>query len=187
MRILARNVGYWVMETMVLTALWYVIYVANAAIFEGLALNDHANLIFLPAALRVIFPMVFGGSGICGLIVGSYLAFPHDNDASTIHDIVLAVLSGTTTLPGIALFRCFFNVRTDLANLRPHHLVALALLCGLANALILNLYLHLSEGVLQPIRQVATIFVGDLVGTLVMLYLTAITLSFLMSRKRRSS
>lgn len=181
-----QAIARWLLKTVSLAAIWYCVYVANAAIFAKVELNAHASLIFLPAALRVIFPLVFGSAGVFGLILGGYLVLPNDPDASLLHQITLAVLSGITPLLGIYAFKRIFQARTDLADLTPRHLFALSLLCGIANSLILNCYLWATGNLLQPLRQITTIFLGDVFGMMLLLYATSIGLSFLMSKNPSS-
>lgn len=146
-------------------------------------LSRNATLIYLPAALRIVYPLVFGRAGVCGIILGSYLGFPTEATDSIGGNVALAMLSGLIPLIGIGIFTLVYKTRADLADLRPVHLVVLALLCAAANAVILNLYLAVSGDVVQPLRQIFTVFVGDVLGAAIVLFLTSFVLTFFISRR----
>lgn len=167
-----------------LALLWYVFVAANEAMFKGLELNPGAALIYLPAALRVIYVLVFRNAGVFAIMLGSYLAFPTESADGMLDAIVRAILSGLAPLIGILMFKKLFRTRPDLADLLPTHLLAVALLCAASNTLILNLYLAVSGNLLQPLRQIATILIGDITGTAIVLYLTSFVLTFVISRRR---
>lgn len=167
-----------------LAFLWYVLVATNSALFKGLELNSGASLIYLPAALRVIYALVFRSAGVFAIMLGSYLAFPSEATDGTLDAIARAILSGIAPLVGIAMFKKLFTTRPDLADFLPTHLLALALLCAASNALILNAYLAASGKLLQPLREIGTIIIGDITGTAIVLYLTSFVLTFVISRPR---
>lgn len=179
-----KTASGWVTTVSGLALLWYGLVLANAELFRSLELSRNAALIYLPAALRIVYPLVFGRAGVCGVIVGSYFGFPTEAADSMGGNAALAILSGVVPLIGIGLFTLLYKTRADLADLRPVHLVALALLCAAANAVILNLYLAVSGEVVKPLRHILTIFIGDVLGAAIVLYLTSFVLIFFISRRR---
>lgn len=175
---------YWLALVCGLASLWYILVAANGALFDHIALNANANLIYLPAALRIIYPLVFGSAGVGGIILGSYLSFPLEATDGFAHSVLLAILSGVAPLVAIALFKRMFKTRPDLADLTPTHLLTLATLCAASNAVILNLFLAVAGRLTQPIRQVVAIFIGDVTGAAIILYLSSFVLTFFISRRR---
>ena len=162
-----------------------MLYEANAAIFARLELNSHASWIFLPAALRIIFPLVFGSAGVVGLILGGYYVLPPAEGMGVINNIVFALLSGLTPLVGIKIVRSVFHVRSDLANLTPTHIIMLALACALSNAIILSAYMFLIGAVSDPLRQISVILIGDFLGMAIIVFLVSLTLEFALRFTRR--
>ena len=67
-----KDVLGWALTVVVLALSWYGLASANDAIFQQLALTPNAHLIYLPAALRIIYPLVFREAGVLGIIIGSY-------------------------------------------------------------------------------------------------------------------
>ncbi len=174
----------WAATVSGLALLWVGFVSANSALFKNFELNPNATLVYLPAALRVIYPMVFGRVGVVGIVIGSYASFPSDAADGPIDSLLLALLSALAPLVGIALSRMLFKTRSDLADLMPVHLLVLAVMCATSNAAILNLYLGISGDLLWPLRQVATILIGDITGTVIVLAVTSFILTFFISRRQ---
>lgn len=174
----------WVALAGSLALMWYGFAAANAAIFEQLALTPNATLIYVPAALRVIFPIVFGSAGVAGIIFGSFLVFPGEATDGPLDATIQAILSGLAPLIGLSIFKMLFSTRPDLADLKTVHLVSLALLCAGSNAMVIDLYLIISGHLMQPLAHILTIFIGDVLGTMIVLYIVAFGLTFFISRRR---
>lgn len=179
-----KTVCTWIASVCGLALAWYVMVAANTALFDSLRLNSYAQLIYLPAALRIIYPLVFGRAGIAGVILGSLLGFLYEDTDGNLDRVLLAILSAVAPLIGIKLFTRIYRIRADLADLMPKHLLTLSLLCAASNALVLNLCLAATDHVFQPLTQVATIFVGDFTGSIIVLYCTGLLLTFFISRRR---
>ena len=163
---------------------WCGLVAANDAIFQQFILTPYASLIYLPAALRVIFPLVFGNAGYLGIILGSFWVGQGKVNDGTLDVALLAILSGLAPYIGISVFKTLFQTRPDLADLKPVHLLALALLCAVSNATLLNMYFSTSGRLMQPLNNLLTILIGDILGTVIVLYLASFILTFFISRRR---
>jgi hypothetical protein len=82
------------------------------------------------------------------------------------------------------VFKRLFTVKPDLADLKAVHFVALGALCAASNALLLNAYFILSGHPLQPLDLLITIFIGDVMGTLIVMLIVSFVLTFFISRRR---
>lgn len=167
-----------------LAVAWYGLAEANDAVFQQLMLSPFASLIYLPAALRVIFPLVFGKSGYFGIVLGSFWVVQDKVNNGLLDTAFLAIISALAPFIGISLFKLLFTTRPDLADLKTVHLVALALLCAASNALLANIYFAVSGRLMQPIDSLFTILIGDILGTVIVLYLASFVLTFFVSRRR---
>ena len=163
---------------------WCGLVAANDAIFQQFILTPYASLIYLPAALRVIFPLVFQNAGYWGIILGSFGVVQGKVNDGTLDVALLAILSGLAPYIGISVFKTLFQTRPDLADLKPVHLLALALLCAVSNATLLNIYFSMSGRLMQPLNNLLTILIGDILGTVIVLYLASFILTFFISRRR---
>jgi hypothetical protein len=180
----------WVLLVIGLGLAWYGLASANDYVFQQLALNPNAHLIYLPAALRIIYPLVFREAGVFGIIIGSYLVVQDRvNDGLRLNDglieiVSLAVMSGLAPLIGIAVFKMLFTTKPDLADLKTVHFFALGSLCAASNAVLHNLYYTLSGHAVLPLELASTIFIGDVAGTVIVLSLLSFALTFFISRRR---
>jgi hypothetical protein len=163
---------------------WYGLVAANDAIFQQFILTPYASLIYLPAALRIIFPLVFHNACYWGIILGGFLVTQGKVNDGLIDTVLLATSSGLAPYIGISVFKTLFETRPDLADLKPIHLVALALLCAASNAVLLSMYFAMSGRFMPPLTNLITILIGDIVGTIIVLYLASFTLTFFISRRR---
>ena len=179
-----KNVLGWVLLVIGLGLAWYGLASANDYVFQHLALNPNAHLIYLPAALRIIYPLVFREAGVFGIIIGSYFVVQDRVNDGLIDIVSLSVMSGLAPLIGIAVFKMLFTTKPDLADLKTVHFFALGSLCASSNALLHNLYYTLSGHAVLPLELASTIFIGDVAGTVIVLSLLSFALTFFISRRR---
>jgi fructose-specific phosphotransferase system IIC component len=93
-------------------------------------------------------------------------------------------MSGLAPLIGIAVFKMLFTTKPDLADLKTVHFFALGTLCAASNAAFVNLYYTMSGRLAQPLDLIMTIFIGDIVGTVIVLSLLSFVLTLFISRRR---
>lgn len=184
MTVQLKNVLGWVLLVGGLALTWYGLASANDVIFQKLSLSPNATWIYLPAALRIIYPLVFRSAGVVGIIVGSVFVVQSRVNDGIIDTTFLAIVSGLAPLIGIGMFTTLSGTKPDLADFKPVHLFALAWICALMNAVCMNIYFALSGALMQPLHLAITIFIGDLAGTLIVLYSLAFALTFFISRRR---
>jgi hypothetical protein len=173
-----------VLKVAMLSLGWIFLFRLNSIIFAALELTPRATLIFLPAALRVLYPLVFRHAGIAALLIGSFLVLP-DSEGTLLHRLTLAGLSTLAPVIGIVLCRTVRPIRLDLAGLTPADLFSLSIVCAVAHSLLLNAYLIAVGYPLQPLAHLLTVFVGDVLGTLIVLFGVATALSFVAARNHR--
>lgn len=168
----------WLLRATLLGAVWAILFRFNAHVFKSFALSDHASWIFLPAALRVLMPLVYRSSGVFGLILGSLMITP-PTAQNYVAPLLFAVASGLAPVVGIAICNRIFKLPDDLTGLGAVHLAALSLLCGASNSFFVHLCLLLTDAPHRSALSVATIFFGDVAGTAIVLYALSATLAVL--------
>lgn len=165
---------------------WLAAFKLNEWAFSGTVHSARANWIFLPAAIRVIAVLLFGNWGALGLVVGAYLVVSGAGGDNGMHSFILAVSSGIAPLLAvIALKRCF-SISNTLAGLRPWHIIALSVACAASNTALLNGYLWLAGHLHSDFVQIATVFIGDVLGMAIVLLVLSVALSFAMPRNHRT-
>ena len=150
---------------------WIVLYVLNDWLFDHIAISQYASWIFLPAALRMLAVLLCGWTGVLGLFIGSLVTayYTHDfNDPGMV--IVLAGLSALA--PMVAYIACarLFGLRADLRGLSASHLITLSVTVALVGSVLHNLHFMMIGATHAFSHTFMTMFVGDLIGTFIMLY-----------------
>ena len=170
-------IGRWIIAVFGVAIVWLAFFEINDWLFSQLAYTERAHWIFLPAALRVLAVLLFGGRGAIGLMAGAYLTLPHEDPNDLTYEIALSVSSGLAPLAAVVICQRFFKISGDLAGLRGSHIVALSVVSALANSVLLNILMfaterHHGDGVLA-----ATIFIGDMLGAAILLLTFALGIS----------
>jgi hypothetical protein len=165
-------------QALIVAITWVTLYVINDWLFEFVAVSEHVSWVFLPAAVRMLAVLLAGWSGVAGLFVGSLITGLYGFDGASVGQVV--VLAGLSALaPMLALTLCasWLNLRSDLRGLSALQLLALSVVCGALTAGLHSLHLWGFGVVGQFSDAFLPMFVGDLVGTVTMLYVAKILLS----------
>ena len=154
-----------------IASVWIFLYVLNDWLFQQVAISEYASWVFLPAALRMLAVLLCGWIGVLGLFFGSLATGFYTHGLSD--PGMLIVLAGLSALsPMVACLICtrWFGWRSDLRGLKATQLVVLSVLVSLCGAGLHNLH-FLAIGATADFGQTFTaMFVGDLVGTFIVLY-----------------
>jgi hypothetical protein len=163
-------------------ALWVGLYWLNDWAFHFLAKTQAASWIFLPAALRLIAVLVWGWPGALGLWVGAIVTSSQVFGNWTPAVLIAAPMTALAPLMAVALMREPLALKPDLGGLSASALAQLALVNATGSALLHCLaFIVLNDPIANP-ADIFTMLIGDLVGTLVVLYGMKLLLSALPSR-----
>lgn len=129
--------------------------------------------------------LIFRGAGVLGLMFGALLTLPHDSSLS--YELALSVSSGLGPMIAIWLCRQMFPILPDLSSLRGQHIIALSILGAAANSILINVCMAAASRWNGDLTQVAAIFVGDMLGTFIMLsmisFMFGVTLKIMTLKK----
>jgi hypothetical protein len=148
---------------------WLGVFNLNMWLFTSLNYSERADWIFMPAALRVLAVLIFSEIGAFGLAVGAYLTLSHASDSHPMFEIALAATSGLAPLLGLQMCRRIVPLARDLSGLDPKGIIVLSIATAVANSLLVNACLALSGKFDREMIQLITIFVGDVVGSAIVL------------------
>jgi len=151
-----------------------VLFVAMLAInewlFTHLEFARGINWIYLPAGVRLLSTLLFAEAGAIGLLLVSWLVcffyfFPDDPVRSLAGGILAAL--GPYLIYRAAQHR--YGLHASLATLTPKRLLILIVAYSLASPLLMHLWFALQgqEGLVQGFL---VMFIGDLSGTLLVIY-----------------
>lgn len=167
---------------------WICLYVLNDWLFDHVAVSQYASWIFLPAALRMLAVLLCGWTGVLGLFIGSLITayYTHDlNDPAMV--IVLAGLSALAPMVAYMVCAKLFGLRGDLRGLSASHLIALSVAVALAGSVLHNLHFVMIGATHAFGHTFMTMFVGDLIGTFIMLYAAKFLMSVVFAPKSEAT
>lgn len=163
---------------------WVLLFELNAWLFSSLEANPYVNWVFLPAAIRLLAVLWLGWTGAAGLFVGA-IATGLDTWATDPGvAITLSALSALPCLLAVTAVGGLLRLPMDLAGLRAWHLLALSMAGSAASVAAHTGYFMLRAGDTSPAAGVMPMFVGDTVGTAIVLAAAAALLRRLPSRAR---
>jgi hypothetical protein len=144
---------------------------ANEWLFTRLEFLPGINWIYLPAGMRLLCVLLFGDAGAIGLLLVSWLVcffyfFPNDFMRSFMGGILAAAA------PWIAnrIAQQAFGLRASLNNLSPARLLVCIVLYSIASPLLHHIWFAIQGGHENLLRSFIVMFVGDLNGTLIVVY-----------------
>ena len=158
----------------------------NQEVFAHSEFVRGVNWIYLPSGVRLLATLLLGGDGAIGLLVASWLVdflyfFPND----PIRSIAGGVIATVAPYATYRLAREHYGLHASLTNLTPRRLLLLALAFSVANPLLTNIWLALRGQTTNIGERFFAMFVGDLLGALIILYTIKILLSLLPSPAER--
>lgn len=165
---------------------WLIAYNLNALVFAKLIHSAHSAWIFLPAALRILSVLLFDETGVAGLMLGGYLTLDHRSLSEFPNEVLVSITSAFAPLLAIRFCRRLFPIAHDLAGLRASQIVALSIAGAGANSLLLNGYLALARRLNGDVMQIIIMFIGDMLGTAIVLIGLATVLSWALPRKLKN-
>jgi hypothetical protein len=168
-----------------LAVAWVLLFDLNEYAFSNLERSSRANWVFLPAAFRIIFVLLFSRLGALGLFCGAYLTLPDSIYSFPFDNVAFAAVSGIAPLAAVYLVRRCISLADDLSGLRGVHIVVLSVVCAAVNSIVLNIVIALTPDGYFDVTQIATVFIGDMLGGAIVLTVISVT-TVLISRLRRA-
>jgi len=154
------------LQALLVACVWVFFYHVSVDGMAYLSFNHETFWVFLPAGVRLVAVILFGWVGVVGLFIGSALTPDAFGDV-----LMLSAVSALAPKFALITGRRLLHLSPTLASLKPFHLGVLALIASSVNALMRVGALHLL-GNPQPVFNLLPMFVGDLVGTFLIFYLT---------------
>ena len=138
-------------------------------IFRPLEFAPGINWVYLPAGMRLLCTLLFGGAGAIGLLIVSWLVsfylFPDD----LLRAFMGGVLSSLAPYLVYLFAQRLYGLHASLANLTPARLLACIVAYSVASPSLLHLWFWL-HGDAHDLRGWAVMMAGDLAGTLIVVY-----------------
>jgi hypothetical protein len=167
---------------LVVVLLWTGLFYLNEWLFSAVSLSSVINWIFLPAAIRMLAVMALGWVGVVGLFIGALLTTDIIMHSGWHDAIVIAGLSALGPIIAVRACTRWLGVSEDLSGLRPSQLVIFSLAGAVCNVVPHNIYFFFTGHTPDIFSGLIPMLVGDLLGTLVILYVASLALKLLTAR-----
>jgi len=143
----------------------------NEMIFTRLEFARGINWIYLPAGVRLLSTLLFGGAGAVGLLIVSWLVcffyfFPDDY----VRSFMGGILAAAAPYLVYRLAEYFFGLHASLANLTPKRLLICILGYGFASPFFHHIWFFVHGDTQDFFSDFFVMFVGDLFGSLIVVY-----------------
>jgi hypothetical protein len=162
----------WVQLAMVLATvlLFGGMLAINEWMFRSFEFAPGINFIYLPAGVRLLCTLLFATAGAVGLLIVSWLVsflvfFPGQFERPFWGGIIAAVAPYLVYLGA----RHAWGLHASLQNLSPARLLVLVLAYSIASPLLHHVYFAFN-GQQDLLRGFLAMFIGDLTGTLIVIY-----------------
>jgi len=156
------------------TALGFILFTGlNQLLFQAFEHTRGIDWIYLPAGVRLLCTLLFGFTGTLGLFLGSLVTsfFYYFPDAP-VRALAGSLVSALAPYLAYILAQNTMRLRPSLSNLTARKLLACALLYAACNALLHLLWFVITkEAGPHPVHSTLIMFTGDLLGSLLVVYL----------------
>lgn len=154
------------------TCIAYItLFYFNNYFFSSLEFSMGVNWIYLPSGFRLMFVLIFAEWGAIGLVLASICInnfYYFNGDIFSI--VAVGLVSGLSPLIARYLSRDRLGVDLELKNLTASKLIVVSVVFALLSAL-MHQVLFVWQGYTENfISSTFVMFVGDLIGTIVILY-----------------
>lgn len=163
---------------------WVALYQFNTWLFSSIHLTGFISWIFLPAAIRMLAVMVGGWAGALGLFLGAIITNFSLLQFEPLNIVVLAALSALGPLVAVYLCTRWLQLPSDLGGLQRSQLMVFAVAGAVFNVFPHNLYFYMTGLTHDAWSGVFPMFVGDLAGTLIVLYLASLSIRLALKSAR---
>lgn len=157
----------------------------NECLFSQLEYSYGINWVFLPAGMRLLATLLFGTAGFIGLFLsGLLLNFFHFTFDDPLRAVLGALAGSLGAYLVYLLAQRVYGLRASLANLTPRRLMLLILLCSMASPLLHHLVFAYQGHTENVVSSYLAMFIGDFMGTLIVIYTIKVALSLLPATER---
>lgn len=157
---------------------YYLLFQLNDYFFSLLHYSYGVMWIYLPSGLRLAAVLILGGWGAFGIALASIvIGFQSDPAGDSVTFIGAGIVSGLSALVALWICQDKFKLHVELANLSASTLLKMAAIFAVISPLLHQAWYSLRGHTHDFISSVLVMALGDLLGTILMLYIVKLLLS----------
>ena len=179
----ASAVAVLVTQVAAVALAWTFLFELNHWLFASMEVNQFISWVFLPAPLRVLTVLVLRWRGALGVFIGSLFTHFPLSDLNVLNALALSGISALAPFLAVSLAMRCLHVSADLAGLTFRQLAWVSLLGVATSAVAHNVYFSVQSPGHDWVVSTTQMFVGDMVGTMLVLYVCVVTLRSLERRR----
>lgn len=164
-----------IFEAIGVAIVWTLLFKLNMWVFKSLEVNHFVSWIFLPAFIRILSVLLFGWAAVIGLIIGAIIT-SQPADIGHTSPYLLAIISGVGPMITVRFCEYILKLPPTLIGIRPSHLFIFAITGAFVNVSLNGYYFALHQLPSHPITCLSPMFIGDMLGSIIMLYVASFTL-----------
>ena len=170
------SIGAMILFALGVAIAWTALFQLNNLLFSDINLSSFISWIFLPAAIRMLAVMIGGWAGTLGLFCGAILTNLSQIELEPLNVLVLAGLSALGPLAAVHLCTRWLQLPVDFTGLQRSQLLVFAVAGAIFNVFPHNLFFYMTGMSDDAWSGVLPMFVGDLAGTLIVLYIASFSI-----------
>jgi len=149
---------------------------------QVLALSVHSdltNLVYFPAGIRLLAVLLFNWLGVAGILLGWILCNLLADEKTLLECVFLGLASGLAAWVSLYIWRYFCRIPINLVSLDLEQLLALVLISSVIASITRCLVVYLISGETSLGLIFSAGFIGDVLGTLLIFYVSKFILYLL--------
>ena len=151
---------------------YVLLYLLNDTLFSALGYGEGVSWIYLPSGLRLVFVLLFVEWGAVGITLASlFISYCYQFHGDGLTILGAGLISGIAPWLARALCVDAFKLDVDLANLTVPTLIKMAIIFSVLSPVLHQIWYVWRDVTPDFFSSVAVMAIGDLVGTLIMLFL----------------
>ncbi|WP_087049625.1 hypothetical protein [Caballeronia ptereochthonis] len=152
----------------------------NQEVFVHSEFVRGVNWVYLPAGIRLLSTLLLGADGALGLLLASWIVdffyfFPSD----PVRSFVGGIIATAAPYAVYRLAREIYGLNASLSNLTAGRLMMLTVAYAIAGPLLHHIWFYLQGDTENIASRFVAMFVGDLAGTVIVIYTLKVALHFL--------
>ncbi len=151
---------------------YYGVFFLNEDLFSSLDYTDHVNWIFLPSGMILGFVLVLEEIGALGIFMASLVINLQIHTNETIWTgVVTSLISAITPMIARQICTHWIGLDQDLRDLNYKKIIECSIIFALISSAIHQLWFHYEKLDATFIADLWAMFVGDVSGSLLVLFL----------------